>query len=297
MTSHNFQSIIDAALDDYTRQTGIDLTKHPSANKLQNCRSPDDVLQILSERESTFKDYRDQYRNLISRVHPIVQVVHALSAVLGEVAGLVSSTIVFVRVSSSRIFTPPNRYHSNQRKRYLSASTFFCRCVSPVFSVMSICDAALRQAAIGVSASYDALADLFECISNFLRRFQIYAGKVSLSSAMSDIMVKIMAEVLSVLALATKQINQGRFSKWYWHTTFQLSPFERATEKFAKKLLGESDVEAVLQRLDRLTQEEARVASAHTLEVVHGLFDTLRVVMDGVSSLLRCPSVTDETRR
>jgi hypothetical protein len=114
MSSSNFQSILDAALDSYAKQTGIDLTKHPSANKLQNCRSPDDVLQILSERESAFKDYRDQYRNLIDRVRPVVQVVHALSAVLGEVAGLVSSVIVFV--SSSQIFTPPNRCHSNQRK-------------------------------------------------------------------------------------------------------------------------------------------------------------------------------------
>ena len=107
---------------------------------------------------------------------------------------------------------------------------------------------------------------------------------------MSDVVVKIMVEVLSVLALATKQINQGRFSKWYWYTPFQFSPFEPATEKFAKKILGESDVEAALQRLDRLTQEEARVTSAHTLEVVHGLFDALRVVMDGVSIFLRCPS-------
>ena len=107
---------------------------------------------------------------------------------------------------------------------------------------------------------------------------------------MSDIMVKIMVEVLSVLALATKQINQGRFSKWHWHTAIQPSPFEHATEKFAKKLLGESDVEAVLQRLDRLTQEEARVALAHTLKLVHGLFDTLKVVMDGVSIFLSCSS-------
>ena len=77
----------------------------------------------------------------------------------------------------------------------------------------SIYDTALLQAAIGVSASYDALADLFECVSNFLRRVQIYAEKVSLSPAMSDIVVKIMVELLSVLALSTKQINQGRFSK------------------------------------------------------------------------------------
>ena len=87
MSSPNFQSILDAALDSYAERTGIDLTKHPSANKLQNCRSSDDVLQILSERESAFEDYRDQYRNLIGRVRPVVQVVHALSGVLGEIAG------------------------------------------------------------------------------------------------------------------------------------------------------------------------------------------------------------------
>jgi hypothetical protein len=105
MSSPNSQSILDAALDGYAKQTGIDLTKHPSASKLQNCRSPDDVLQILSERESGFKDYRDQYRNLIDRVRPVVQAVHAISTVLGEIAGLVSSSIVFV--SSGRVFTPP----------------------------------------------------------------------------------------------------------------------------------------------------------------------------------------------
>jgi hypothetical protein len=91
-SSANFQSILDAALDSYAKQTGIDLTKHPSSDRLQDCRSPDDVLQILSERESTFKDYRDQYRNLIDRLRPVVQVVHAFSAVLGEAAGLVSSS-------------------------------------------------------------------------------------------------------------------------------------------------------------------------------------------------------------
>ena len=59
------------------------------------------------------------------------------------------------------------------------------------------------------------------------------------------------------------------------------SPTERDTEKFAMKLLGECEVEAILQRLDRLTQEEARVAAAHSLEVIHELFDNLKVAMDG----------------
>jgi hypothetical protein len=38
-----------------------------------------------------------------------------------------------------------------------------------------------------------------------------------------------------------------------------------------KKLFGEKDVEAVLQRLDRLTQEEARITAAEILKVVCGL--------------------------
>ena len=59
-----------------------------------------------------------------------------------------------------------------------------------------------------------------------------------------------------------------------------------ATEKFAKKLLGESEIEAVLQRLDRLTQDEARMTVAQTLGVVHGLVGNMRVVMEGVQSLL-----------
>jgi hypothetical protein len=61
---------------------------------------------------------------------------------------------------------------------------------------------------------------------------------------------------------------------------------QRDAEKFGKKLLGENDVEAVLQRLDRLTQEEARTTAAQTLEVVYGLMKNMKVVMDGTNGLL-----------
>ena len=57
-------------------------------------------------------------------------------------------------------------------------------------------------------------------------------------------------------------------------------------EKFAKKLLGESEIEAVLQRLDRLTQEEGRMTVAQTLAVVHGLVNNVKVVMNGTQSLI-----------
>ena len=45
--------------------------------------------------------------------------------------------------------------------------------------------------------------------------------------------------------------------------------------------MGENDVEAILERLDRLTQEEARTTATQTLEVVYGLMKNIKVVMDG----------------
>jgi hypothetical protein len=48
-----------------------------------------------------------------------------------------------------------------------------------------------------------------------------------------------------------------------------------------KKLLDESEIEAVLQRLDRLTQDEARIGVAQTLGVVHGLVGNVKLIMEG----------------
>jgi hypothetical protein len=56
---------------------------------------------------------------------------------------------------------------------------------------------------------------------------------------------------------------------------------ERNAVKFFKKVFGEKDVEAVLQRLDRLTQDEARTTVAQTLEVVYSLVKSMSVIMDG----------------
>jgi hypothetical protein len=53
-----------------------------------------------------------------------------------------------------------------------------------------------------------------------------------------------------------------------------------------KKLLGEKDVEAVLQRLDRLALDEARTTTAQSLEAIYGLVQNMRMVMDGEQVLL-----------
>ena len=66
---------------------------------------------------------------------------------------------------------------------------------------------------------------------------------------------------------------------------------QRAAEKFRKKLLGESEIETVLERLDRLTQDEARMTVAQTLGVVHGLMGNMKVVMEGAQLLYDCSQI------
>ena len=67
------------------------------------------------------------------------------------------------------------------------------------------------QTAKYMRESYDTLVDIFECIENFLSRLKIYT-EIKPTPAMIETMIKIMVELLAVLALATKHINQGRLS-------------------------------------------------------------------------------------
>jgi len=52
-------------------------------------------------------------------------------------------------------------------------------------------------------------------------------------------------------------------------------------EKYAKKLLGEKEIESVLDRLDRLTSEESKMTVAQTYDVVCRLVNKMQVVMEG----------------
>ena len=55
-----------------------------------------------------------------------------------------------------------------------------------------------------------------------------------------------------------------------------------SSEKYQKKLLGESDIKDVLMRLDKLMQEEVLMATAQALKVTHTIDDGVKVVDDNV---------------
>ena len=56
------------------------------------------------------------------------------------------------------------------------------------------------------------LATVFERIENFFKRLETYV-EVPPTTGMTDIIVKIMVEVLSILSIATKEIKQSRASE------------------------------------------------------------------------------------
>ena len=56
------------------------------------------------------------------------------------------------------------------------------------------------------------LATVFERMENFFRRLETYV-EVPPTAGMTDIIVKIMVEVLSILSIATKEIKQSRASE------------------------------------------------------------------------------------
>jgi hypothetical protein len=68
------------------------------------------------------------------------------------------------------------------------------------------------QAAKRVDSSNDILVELLESIENFLKRLAIYT-KIPPTAALDEMVVKIMMELLSTIALATKGFEKERSSE------------------------------------------------------------------------------------
>jgi hypothetical protein len=70
----------------------------------------------------------------------------------------------------------------------------------------------VNQAAKGVISSFNALVDLLESIEQFVKRLDIYT-QIPPTPTMDEIVVKILVEILTTLALATRELKQERSSE------------------------------------------------------------------------------------
>ena len=104
---------------------------------------------------------------------------------------------------------------------------------------------------------------------------------------MMNVIIQIMVEVLSILGIVTKEIKQGRTSAQSLHILRPpralTSTDWRRPEKYFKKLAGRTDLEDALRRLDKLTQEEVRMATAEALKATHTVDERVRVVDDKIT--------------
>jgi hypothetical protein len=101
--------------------------------------------------------------------------------------------------------------------------------------------------------------------------------------AMTDVIVKVMAEVISTLGIVTKEIKQGTTSTAFLvHITPKA---DLSTEKYLKKLAGRNDFEDAFLRLEKLAPEEALMAAAEMMAVTRDIDDTVKDVDKRLGSI------------
>ena len=124
--------------------------------------------------------------------------------------------------------------------------------------------------------SKDVLAELFERIGYFFERLETYTN-VSPTTAMTNIITQILVEVLNIFGIATKELKRGSASKFRRIACIYVFA-KHCVEKFLRKLAGMANLEDALKKLDRLTQEEARMANAEVLRLAHDIRDGVKIV-------------------
>ncbi|KAH9051135.1 hypothetical protein EDB83DRAFT_2293977, partial [Lactarius deliciosus] len=124
----------------------------------------------------------------------------------------------------------------------------------------------LLLAARDVEASQDLLIDVFERVENVFRRLEVYTH-VPPTPAMTDMMVKIMVEVLDILGTATKEMKQSRF------------------KKFMKRVVGITKLDDGLKKLDKMSNDEARMANAESLRIAHDIAERVEGVNKNVQGI------------
>ncbi|KAH9958145.1 hypothetical protein BC827DRAFT_1156951 [Russula dissimulans] len=229
-SSSNYQLIFDNALKAYKKKTGKNLRSDPLLLGLGTCDSPDALLNTLRQHVPTFDQSASSDARLTNWINLIVNVLATFSTSIGAAVSLAYPPVGWVYAS----FLPVRQFNAQ-----------------------------IGQAAQAVNASQGVLVDLFERIENFFKRLEAYV-ELPPTEGMTHIIVKVMAEVLLILALATKEIKQGR------------------TKKLLKKLVGRSDIEDALRRLDKLTQEESLMAAAQGLRATHGVSEAVNGVASDV---------------
>ncbi|KAI9824655.1 MAG: hypothetical protein M1826_007294 [Phylliscum demangeonii] len=212
MADDQIKLIWDDAVRQYDETTGINLHDAHSFN----LRSAEDLLNLLEERQAKFSEFRSKKAKMFSVLS------HMLTPIerLGKVASDGASTVF---APSPLIF---------------GAVIYLIDVRIPYFAYLVLC------AARGVSATYDAVVSLFETMNESICRLSVHLQH-ELTPALRRIVNEILVTLMSIYAMSTKCIKEGRLVK------------------YLKGLLGrDSAVQGALVRLRTLTETEVNMVGA-----------------------------------
>ncbi|KAF8463549.1 hypothetical protein DFH94DRAFT_699530 [Russula ochroleuca] len=122
--------------------------------------------------------------------------------------------------------------------------------------------ASLLSAVLAVSSSQGALVDLFERIENFFIRLGTYI-ELPPTAEMTDIIVKVMVDVLLILALVTKEMKQGKMKRFL--KRMAAAQGLRATHGMSERVTSLGDgmnvaINAVIDGGENMREELQKVA-------------------------------------
>ncbi|KAH9015523.1 hypothetical protein EDB84DRAFT_1443404 [Lactarius hengduanensis] len=137
---------------------------------------------------------------------------------------------------------------ANELKPSQSSDDRLTKWLTPTVNILTAFSSTLGD---GVSTVFPPSKVIFSAIGILLVTYT----EVPPTAEMINVMGKIMAEVLSILAIMTKEMKQGR------------------TKTFFKRLAGRTDVEDALRRLDKLEQGELRTVAAQVLKTTGDIKD------------------------
>ncbi|KAF8267107.1 hypothetical protein EI94DRAFT_72539 [Lactarius quietus] len=199
LSTLNFQPIFEKALEEYKKKTGKDLTTHPLAAEIKGCNSPEAILAILEVKANELNQSPSRSSD------------ERLTKWLNPTVNVLNALSATLGQGASLVFPP----------------------TTIILSGIGI----LLVAAKSTVASRDVLIELFTRIENFFERLKIFT-EVSPPLAVTNVLARNLADVLQILAIATRGMK------------------ERRTKTFLKKLVGVSDIEDALERLTKLEQGE-----------------------------------------
>jgi hypothetical protein len=207
----SLRSLFETALNEFESRTGINLVQHQVFNRLVACESIESVIDILQEQSKPLCSSLENDNTLMKGIKRTVHVLHFLStnhivvSGISSVCGYYLCSIGILRNGHSTFFKafPP------AKAVFAGIAILLSVCFLPWFARLISCDIRGHHQVIKVSdKSYNTLINLFKSFQSFLRRLDIYT-KIPSTIAITEVIIKILAKLLSTISLAIQQAKQG----------------------------------------------------------------------------------------